>query len=224
MISVLVVDDDFMVARIHRGFVERVEGFEVVGTARSGAEALQLVEELRPDLVLLDLYLPDTFGLDLLTRLRAAGASCDVLVITAAKEADSVRRAVREGVVGYVLKPFAFPDLEQRLQAYAAERARALADDDLTQAEIDAAFVSGPPGVTGRSLLPKGMSAETAEAVAGALRQADETLSATECAEVVGISRVSARRYLEHFVSGGQAVVSLRYGTTGRPERRYRRS
>ncbi|MGO4596699.1 response regulator [Terrabacter sp. 2RAF25] len=224
MISVLVVDDDFMVARIHRGFVERVEGFEVVGTARTGDEALSLVEEHRPDLVLLDLYLPDTFGLDLLTRLRAAGASCDVLVITAAKEADSVRRAVREGVVGYVLKPFAFPDLEQRLQAYAAERARALADDDLTQAEIDAAFVSGPPGVTGRSSLPKGMSAETAEAVAGALRDADGTLSATECAEVVGISRVSARRYLEHFVSGGQAVVSLRYGTTGRPERRYRRT
>ncbi|GAA2741613.1 response regulator [Terrabacter aerolatus] len=223
MTTVLVVDDDFMVARIHRGFVERVDGFEVVGTARTGAEALALVGSLRPDLVLLDLYLPDAFGLDVVTRLRAAGETCDVLVITAAKEADAVRGAVRQGVVGYLLKPFSFADLEQRLLTYAAERARDLGDD-LTQAEIDAAFTSAQP--VGRApvvVLPKGLSAETAESVEGALRDSHETLSATECAEVVGISRVSARRYLEHFVSVGQAEVTLRYGSTGRPERRYRR-
>ena len=222
MIRVLVVDDDFMVARIHRAFVERIDGFEVVGSAQTGDEAVSLVGSLKPDLLLLDLYLPDAFGLDLVTRLRAAGETCDVLVITAAKEADAVRRAVREGVVGYLLKPFAFPDLEQRLQTYASERARGLADDDLTQAQIDAAFATGPGGTRPSAPLPKGLSPETAEAVAAALREAGATLSATECAEAVGISRVSARRYLEHFAASGQAEVSLRYGTTGRPERRYR--
>ncbi|CAN7536027.1 response regulator [Terrabacter sp. LjRoot27] len=221
MITVLVVDDDFMVARIHRGFVERVDGFEVVGTARTGDEALSMVADLRPDLVLLDLYLPDAFGLDVVTRLRAAGHTCDVLVITAAKEADAVRAAVRQGVVGYLLKPFAFADLEQRLRTYAAERARDLSDD-LTQEEIDAAFSTQPVGRSPVAALPKGLSAETAEAVEKALRESGETLSATECAEAVGISRVSARRYLEHFVSFGQAEVTLRYGATGRPERRYR--
>jgi response regulator of citrate/malate metabolism len=221
MITVLVVDDDFMVARIHRGFVERVDGFEVVGTARTGDEALSMVADLRPDLVLLDLYLPDAFGLDVVTRLRTAGHTCDVLVITAAKEADAVRAAVRQGVVGYLLKPFAFADLEQRLRTYAAERARDLSDD-LTQEEIDAAFTTQPVGRGPVAALPKGLSAETAEAVEKALRESGETLSATECAEAVGISRVSARRYLEHFVSFGQAEVTLRYGATGRPERRYR--
>ena len=221
MTTVLIVDDDFMVARIHRGFVERIDGFDVVGTAQSGEEALALVESLRPDLVLLDLYLPDAFGLDVVTRLRAAGHACDVLVITAAKEADAVRGAVRQGVVGYLLKPFAFADLEQRLRAYAAERARGLSDAP-TQEEIDAAFTSQPVGRGPVAVLPKGLSAETAEAVEKALRESSETLSATECAEAVGISRVSARRYLEHFVSFGQAEVTLRYGTTGRPERRYR--
>jgi len=221
MTTVLVVDDDFMVARIHRGFVERIDGFEVVGTAQTGDEAVALVESLRPDLVLLDLYLPDAFGLDVVTRLRAAGHTCDVLVITAAKEADAVRGAVRHGVVGYLLKPFAFADLEQRLRTYATERARGLSDD-LTQEEIDAAFTSQPVGRGPAAVLPKGLSAETAEAVEKALRDSSETLSATECAEAVGISRVSARRYLEHFVSFGQAEVTLRYGTTGRPERRYR--
>ena len=221
MTTVLIVDDDFMVARIHRGFVERIDGFEVVGTAQSGEEALALVESLRPDLVLLDLYLPDAFGLDVVTRLRAAGHTCDVLVITAAKEADAVRGAVRQGVVGYLLKPFAFADLEQRLRSYAAERARGLSDVP-TQEEIDAAFTSQPVGRGPVAVLPKGLSAETAEAVERALRESSETLSATECAEAVGISRVSARRYLEHFVSFGQAEVTLRYGATGRPERRYR--
>jgi response regulator of citrate/malate metabolism len=220
MIRVLVVDDDFMVARNHRGFVERIDGFEVVGSAQTGEDALSMVGSLKPDLLLLDLYLPDAFGLDLVTRLRAAGETCDVLVITAAKEADAVRGAVRQGVVGYLLKPFAFPDLEQRLLTYAAERARSLSDD-LTQEEIDAAFTSQPAGRAPASVLPKGLSVETAEAVERALRTSAETLSATECAEAVGISRVSARRYLEHFVSVGRAEVKLRYGTTGRPERRY---
>ncbi|WP_374967912.1 response regulator [Terrabacter sp. BE26] len=221
MIRVLVVDDDFMVARIHRGFVERVDGFEVVGTAQTGDEALALVGSLQPDLVLLDLYLPDAFGLDVVTRLRAAGQTCDVLVITAAKEADAVRGAVRQGVVGYLLKPFTFADLEQRLRTYAVERARDLGDE-LTQEQIDAAFGAPPVGRIAVALLPKGLSTETAEVVEAALRGASDTLSATECAEAVGISRVSARRYLEHFVASGRADVTLRYGSTGRPERRYR--
>lgn len=224
MIRVLVVDDDFMVARIHRGFVSRIEGFAVVGVAGTGAEADSMVAALQPDLVLLDLYLPDLFGLDLIGRLRAAGETCDILVITAAKEADSVRRAVRQGVVGYLLKPFGFADLEQRLLAYAVERGRA-AEGELTQEQIDEAF--GGSGVIRRARvpLPKGLSAETAAAVEQALSSADTvdgTLSATECAELVGVSRVSARRYLEYFVTTGRAEVSLRYGATGRPERRYR--
>ena len=123
MIRVLVVDDDFMVARIHTGFVQKVPGFEVVGVRHTGADALAAVEELRPDLVLLDLYLPDLFGLDVLTRLRGEGASCDVMVISAAKELDAVRQASRQGVVDYVLKPFGFEDLRERLERYAARRA-----------------------------------------------------------------------------------------------------
>ena len=106
--------------------------------------------------------------------------------------------------------------------AYAAERARAVAAGELTQDEIDAAFGSGGVKRPGAVSLPKGLSAETAEAVQRALTAAADSVSATECAEAVGISRVSARRYLEHFVDTGVAEVSLRYGTTGRPERRYR--
>jgi response regulator of citrate/malate metabolism len=217
MITVLVVDDDFMVARIHRGFVDRVEGFEVVGTANSGAQALDELKRLQPDLILLDLYLPDVFGLDLIAKLRAEKPDCDILVITAAREADAVRGAVRQGVVNYLLKPFGFEDLRSRLEEYARRRA-SVPETVTSQADVDRVLATERPAV---SRLPKGLSQETADLVVAALRAADRNLSAAECAEKVGISRVSARRYLEYFCTRGQVEVALRYGTTGRPERRY---
>ena len=217
MITVLVVDDDFMVARIHRGFVDRVDGFEVVGTANSGDQAVAALESLAPDLVLLDLYLPDVFGLDLIARLRAVRPSVDILVITAAREAEAVRGAVRQGVVNYLLKPFGFDDLRTRLQEYARRRA-SVPDQVTSQADVDRVLAPARPSV---NRLPKGLSQETTDLVTAALRNAPENLSAAECAELIGISRVSARRYLEFLTTQGQAEVNLRYGTTGRPERRY---
>ncbi|MEU0219347.1 response regulator, partial [Streptomyces sp. NPDC006265] len=203
-IDVLVVDDDFMVARVHRAFVERVEPYRVVGTAHTGEQAVAAVDELCPDLVLLDLYLPDLFGLDVIPRLRAAGHDCDVMVISAATEADTVRGAVRRGVVDYLLKPFDFEDLRLRLERYAAQRGRLLTTVVRGQADVDrvlaGAFAPAPAHT-----LPKGMSVETAELVERALREADGTLSATECAVRTGVSRVSARRYLEHFHGTGSA-------------------
>ena len=220
MIRVLVVDDDFMVARVHTGFVSRVEGFEVVGTCHSGAEAVAAAGELVPDLVLLDLYLPDQFGLDVLGELRSAGHECDVMVITAAKEADAVRGALRQGVVDYVLKPFGFEDLRERLERYAAQRDALAAAQVRGQEDIDRVLSRGGSAPT--AALPKGMSPQTARLVESALRGAEGNLSASEAAEQVGLSRVSARRYLEYFCSIGQAEVTLRYGSAGRPERRYR--
>ncbi|GGT16539.1 response regulator [Streptomyces chromofuscus] len=219
-IDVLVVDDDFMVARVHRAFVERVAPFRVVGVAGSGRQAIDAVDELRPELVLLDLYLPDLFGLDVIPRLRTAGHDCDVMVISAAREADTVRGAVRHGVVDYLLKPFEFEDLRTRLERYVAQRGRLLTTVVRGQADVDRVLAGAAPAPAAAGL-PKGMSVETAELVERALRTADGTLSATECATLTGVSRVSARRYLEYFHTTGSADVSLRYGVAGRPERRY---
>jgi response regulator of citrate/malate metabolism len=221
MIGVLVVDDDFMVSRIHRGFVDLIPGFHVVGTAHTGQEALDAVRELSPDLLLLDLYLPDMFGLDVVAQLRTAGYDCDVLVISAAKEADAVRGAVRHGVVNYLLKPFGFDDLRQRLEQYAAQRTGMYAAEMRSQADVDQ-VLARPSARSATAALPKGLSVETARLVESALRAAAQTLSAAECADLVGISRVSARRYLEYLHDTARATVTLRYAVPGRPERRYR--
>lgn len=218
MIGVLIVDDDFMVARIHQGFVERTPGFEVVGVARTGEEALRLAAELQPDLVLLDVYLPDISGLDLLQRLREAAPDLDVLVISAAREAETIRRALRGGIVHYLMKPFGYDDLRGRLEHYRQTYARLEGTGgEAEQDEVDRVFgMAAKP-----KRLPKGLSGETLELVAERLRGVDGSVSAAEMAAMLGVSRVSARRYLEHLVATGLVEVRLRYGEVGRPERGY---
>ncbi len=223
MIGVLIVDDDFMVAKVHAGFVTALEGFEVVGTAASGADALAAVDELAPDLVLLDVYLPDMTGLDVLRRLRAAGSSVDVMVISAARDVESIRNALHGGVLHYLVKPFDRRTFESRLRDYARLRADMEVLEEPGQADVDRLFagVRGA-GATAAAPTPKGIAPETLELVRSALRSAGpDGLSASECSEATGLARVSARRYLEQLVSQQQAHVRQRYGTAGRPERRF---
>jgi response regulator of citrate/malate metabolism len=215
--TVLVVDDDFMVASIHIRFVARIDGFTVVGTAATGRGALDEIERLRPDLVLLDVHLPDITGIEVLRALRSAGNQLGVVMVTAAREADTVRAAAAGGAAHYIVKPFEFDDLRVRLEAWRAAE-QALTTESPAQDDIDAVFT--PVVTASPKALPKGLSAPTAESVLAVLTSEAE-VSASECAERVGISRVSARRYLEHFVETGRATVRLQYGG-GRPERRYR--
>ena len=213
-LRVLVVDDDFMVARIHERFVERTDGFEVVGSVRSGREALTAVEELSPDVVLLDVHMPDIDGLEVLRSLRAGGHAVGVVMVTAERDAEVVRSALLGGAQQYLVKPFEYPDLAARLDA--VRRSLEVLVGDADQASIDRAFGAAATAPS----LPKGLSHETADAVLAALREQGE-LSASEAGDATGLARVSARRYLEHFVSTGQATVRLQYGSAGRPERRY---
>lgn len=223
MIRVLVVDDDFMVAKVHAGFVARAPAFTVVGVAHTGADALAAVGGLRPDLVLLDVYLPDMTGIDVLRRLRETDPDVDVLVISAAREVDTVRTALRGGVVNYLLKPFDQEALAARLEQYAAARMALTAAPTVAQTDLDRLFGGRPerPERPGAAPVPKGLSPESADLVRRVLRDAEGDLSAAECAERSGLSRVSARRYLEHFIETGRAEVRLRYGVAGRPQRRY---
>lgn len=218
MIGVLIVDDDYMVARIHEGFVRRCDGFEVVGVAHDPDTALAAASRLQPDLVLLDVFLPGATGLDILADLREAAPDMDVIVVTAAREAETVKRAVRGGAVQYLMKPFTQADLRERLEHYRRTHRALGSTAPPEQTDVDRLFATPRQAQVD---LPKGLSAETLQLVLQVLTTAGSDLSAAEAAEAAGISRVSARRYLEHLVSAGRAEVRLRYGEVGRPERRY---
>lgn len=224
-VSVLVVDDDFTVAALHGAFVATDPRFKVVATVHSGRDALRAVDEFAPDLVLLDIYLPDMTGLEVLTELRAdAARPVDVVVITAARELETVRSAMAGGVLHYLVKPFTADDLRHRLSDYLRHRqvVRESADrSELDQHQVDRLIGSTSSTATEKAL-PKGLSARSLTVVADALRDGATPLSADEIASRVGMSRVAARRYLEHLVTTGRAHVQPRYGKAGRPQNLYR--
>ncbi len=223
MIRTLIVDDDFQVASIHARYVDRVEHFSVAGVAHTAAAAGEAVGQLRPDLILLDLYLPDESGLSLLGRLREGpGPHPDVIAITAARDVASVRSAMQLGAFHYLVKPFQFSVLAERLAAYRRlwERTRRLTEAD--QSDVDGLF--GLLRASEPATLPKGHSAPTLALVREAFEDHDVECSAAEVAEQVGISRATAQRYLAHLVRSGLLELHLRYGVTGRPEHRYRRA
>ena len=175
------------------------------------------------DLILLDMHLPDGHGLGLLQRLRAAGRQFDVIAVTSARDTEVVRRAVSQGVVLYLLKPFTFADFRGKLEQYAEFRAQLeRTPADVVQDDVDQLFgaLRARPGA---AQLPKGMSLDSLRAVVVALRaRRAEGLSAGEAAEEIGVSRVTARRYLEHLADEGRVMRSPRYGGGGSPEVSYR--
>lgn len=237
LIRTVVVDDDKEVAGIHTGFLLAHGGFDVVGVAYTGAEALELISSLKPHLVLLDIHLPDMSGIDVLRAARnLPGEPVDIIAITAARELETVRAAMAGGVIDYLVKPFTSKVLLVRLDQYVQHRREILEHSSsdalaLDQAGIDRLLGPNPesPQRTGRTAGPraeqvplsKGLSGPTLEAVVNDLRARVGGASASEVAQKLGLARVSARRYLEFLVNQEQARITQKYGNAGRPEKRY---
>ncbi|MEU5276447.1 response regulator [Streptomyces asoensis] len=225
MIDVLVVDDDFRVAEINAKYVGKVPGFRVAARAHSAAQALASVQRGNIDLVLLDHYLPDGTGLELVHRMRDQGHGTDVIMITAAGDVTTVRTAMRLGALHYLVKPFTFAALRARLDSYAALRRtvdRVGGHGIAGQEQVDRIFGAlrtGPaPSAPG---LPSGHSEPTTDLICAVLHRANHPLSAHEVAAETGLSRSTAQRYLRHLEQAGRLHLSLKYGDTGRPEHRY---
>jgi response regulator of citrate/malate metabolism len=219
---VLVVEDEPVAAQAHAAYVGRVEGYEVARTVGTAAAALQALAATPVDVVLLDMNLPDGHGLDVIRRMRAAGHRADVIAVTSARDLEVVRGAVSLGVVQYLLKPFVFATLRDRLEAHLAYR-RSLPTTSLdTQAEVDEVLAGAHRSP--RASVPKGMGEELLSRVTRVLRDraAEGGLSASELGEAVGVSRVTARRYAEYLCDSRLAVRTSRYAGQGRPEVEYR--
>lgn len=224
-IRVLIVEDDEKIAEIHRRFTEKVEGFEVVGVATSIDEARELVEVLQPELVLLDIYFPTESGIDLLWEIRAENRQTDLILITAAKEIGPLQEAIRGGAFDYIIKPTIFARFQDTLQRYRQARQKLIVTRTVEQQDVDLLLGSRTEAPIPKTQLPKGIDAITLDKVRRVFSTSDtEGQSAEEVGRRVGISRSSARRYLEYLVEIDWLNADLLYGTVGRPERRYFRT
>lgn len=221
--SVLLIEDDPMVQEVNRQFVERVEGFVVSGIAGNGREGLELLKEMKPDLVIMDIFMPLLDGVGTLHGIRSASYPVDVIIISAAKDMATIQETLRNGAIDYIIKPFKFERMKQALEKYRLYRANFNDSRMVTQSELDQIIIGkqiSPP--IDEENLPKGLNALTLKQVVFFMMEQHAALSADEVADHVGIARVTARRYLEYLEKTGKLTRDIQYGGIGRPVNRYR--
>ncbi len=220
MIKVLIVEDDPMVAELNRRYVERVEGFLFYGIVRNGEEALATLRAKNIDLVLLDIFMPNMNGLELLSAIRQQEYSVDVIVVSAARDNQSIQMALRNGAVDYLIKPFEFERMQTALINFKKRLQLIREASTLSQNLLDQQIFARHSQIEGE--LPKGLDRNTIKRVWEHILEQKDEFTAEEMANYVGLSPVSIRKYLKYFQSVDLLHVEISYGAVGRPVYRYR--
>lgn len=219
-IKVLIVEDDPMVADINKRFTEAIAGFSVLGIAKNGSHALQMLEELRPDLIILDVYMPEIDGMEVLSVVRKQEIPVDIILITAANDSEVISRIMRYGVIDYIIKPFKFERYRSTLENYRDFKNKLLQSDSFTQIELDTIFSTKM--AKDDKKMPKNLHVQTLNSIMDLLRSKEAGQSADDIAAEMGISRVTVRRYLEYLVAEDQLEMLLEYLPVGRPTHRFK--
>lgn len=223
MIRVMMIEDEEEIAHFHKIFLEKVAGFKLVASALTFAEGLKQIEEYKPDLLLLDVYIGDQNGLDILKRLRVEERNVDVILITSANDAYTVQTGYRFGVVDYLVKPFTFARFKEALERYRSMNDETQQDRFL-QDEIDSLLQRNEKNVPKEKLnLPKGITKVTALRILHALEQTSTSWrTAADLEELTNISHVSLRKYLRFFDEQSFIHKDLVYLAHGRPFNQYK--
>lgn len=219
IITVVLIEDDLMVQEVNRGFIEKVDGFKVVGCASNGIDGIKLIRELDPDLAIVDIYMPDMDGLETIKEIRSEEHKVDIIAVTAASDMETVSKVLRQGAVDYVMKPFKFERMKKALEHYRTVRSHFTEKRNLSQKELDEIMFQKESEETLE--LPKGLNSVTLKKVIAFLTSDGVPVSADEVAEGVGMARVTARRYLEYLEKCGKVRLDVQYGGVGRPINRY---
>lgn len=226
MINVLIVEDEVLIAEAHKTYLGRIAGFSVAAVTHTARDAMRAASEAAAsdapiDLVLLDIGLPDASGITLASALSGLQPTPDIIAITSERDLEMVRAAVGHGALAYLLKPFTFAAFRDRLQRYQRYRqALPAGTDAASQDEVDRALAELRVGA-GRTVAPKGVAPGTNDEIARAVRDAAEGITADAVAKQVGVSRVTAWRYLERLAEEGTVSRNTDYGKAGRPKTRY---
>ncbi|MEK5235846.1 response regulator [Paenibacillus sp. FSL L8-0470] len=218
-IKVLIVEDDPMVAKFNRHYLEQVQGFEFAGWASSGDEAAKMLADREVDLILLDIYMPHTNGLQLLSSLREQGSMVDVIVISAASDNGSIRKALQHGAVDYLIKPFEFARFQAALSAYREDHLLMKHREHLSQEQLDKLLRHSLGNEEDKAgTLPKGLAEGTLESIWNTIQRLERPVFSTEdITASAPLSRISVRKYLAFLTEAGVLEMEISYGAVGRP-------
>ena len=222
-VTVLLIEDDPMVREVNRGFIEKVSGFEVVGFAPNGKEGLKQIDYLKPELVLMDIFMPEQDGLATIRKIREKAISVEVIAVTAANDQQTIREILQYGAFDYIMKPFTFERMKQALEKYKSYREQFKGKKEWTQDELDHLLRNQTEQENKRreEVLPKGLNPVTMDKILHFIEKKKNPISAEEVAEGTGLARVTARRYLEYLEKQAKVEIILQYGGIGRPINRY---
>ncbi len=220
MIKVLVVEDDPMVAELNRRYIERIAGFVFCGIASNSDEALEMLKKTQIDLVLLDIFMPGMNGIELLSTIRGQNYNVDVIVVSAARDNQSIQNVLRSGAVDYLIKPFEFERLQSALLAFQKRLQLIKKHTVLSQIDLDKQVFARI--AYNDAELPKGLDRNTIKRVWDKILETKGDFSAEEMASDVGLSPVSIRKYLKHFQNNDLLSTEIVYGAVGRPVYKYR--
>lgn len=220
LIEVVLIEDDPMVQEVNRMFIEKVDGFAVTGIASTGEQGLEEIKALKPDLVLLDIFMPKKNGLDLIRQLRQEQIDIDIIAVTAANDIHTIKTLLRNGVTDYVIKPFTFERLQKALNQYKNVYHQFHQAGEVSQDTLDEVMAKNKQ--QRRESLPKGLHTHTLNQIYAHLEQMDAAQSAEKIGIEVGLARVTVRRYLNYLVTIDKVEMELTYGTIGRPIQRYK--
>lgn len=222
MIKVLIIEDDLMLAQIHKEFVDKVNGYCVVSVVHNGEEALKLLKSLKVDLIILDVYMPKMDGFALLEAIRKEAIAMDCIFVTAAKRSDQVDHAFKLGAVDYLVKPFDFNRLKSSLDQYSKRRELITSKLVVHQEDIDNLLKRSKENIS-ETDLPKGLNKLTLKRINKFIHEnKGETFKSDEIASCLDLSKVSVRKYFEHLESTGKINIITEYGTRGRPSYLYK--
>lgn len=220
MIKVLIVEDDPMVALINRKYLEQIGDVEVVDTVIYEEEILNVLENKKVDLILLDVYLPGKNGIEILSDLRKQNYYEDVIMITAANSSGEIDRALAYGVVDYLIKPFDFSRFEEAINKYKNKKNIIKENSKITQEQLDHMLKSNFEKE--KSALPKGLNKRTFDKVMEYLSaHHEEKFTLREIAAELKLSNVTIKKYMDYLESLDKVVVEIEYGNIGRPELKY---
>ena len=195
MISVLIADDHAMVREGLRALLSSMEGYELAGTASTGADAIRETVLLKPDLLVLDIGFPDLNGIEVVRRLAKAAPLVKILMLTMYDDDESILGAVRAGALGYVLKGADADDLLRAIEAVAA--GEAIFGPGLARRALQ--VLSAPPEPAFAQLTPRERevlvliaSGLSNQAIAAKLRLSTNTIS-NHISSIFGKLQVGSR-------------------------------